>query len=401
MKILYGSGNILVSAQTEHAHGSATQIAGFVSALERAGHLVTMDVSTGSKRYSAVRSKEWLRWIKNHFAPSWLMYELLQIRNNNRISARLSQLRLSHYDLLWQRYELFTTAYTEAASRASLPNVLFVDAPLIHERQEYGRLWLEGRAINVLRDNARLADLIVTISEPVKDYVQRYTDGDRADIYVMPNGFAEHILEVTEAEVSQVRQNCFGSFDGVVIGFAGYIKEWQSVDYLIQAAHRLSQDHDDFRVLIVGEGPELAEQQQLAVRLQLTETVRFTGNIPFREIGPYLQAFDIGVMPNSNVYGSPMKIPEYMACGAAVVAPDVGPIGTLYEHEKEGLLFPKDDVGALYDALRRLVEDRVLLRQMQRNAQLLAQETHSWTARIREIEPLLKEIIDDRGHRDG
>jgi len=56
MRILYGSGNILVSAIS--VGGAATQIIGFVQAMERAGHQIEMDISREQKVYPQIRSKK-------------------------------------------------------------------------------------------------------------------------------------------------------------------------------------------------------------------------------------------------------------------------------------------------------------------------------------------------------
>jgi glycosyltransferase involved in cell wall biosynthesis len=91
------------------------------------------------------------------------------------------------------------------------------------------------------------------------------------------------------------------------------------------------------------------------VELGIGNLVKFTRQVNFEDIAPYLHVLDIGVMPDSNLYGSPMKITEYMACGAVVVAPDLPPIAELCTNEVDCLLFPKDDVEALYACLCRLI----------------------------------------------
>jgi glycosyltransferase involved in cell wall biosynthesis len=393
MNILYGSGNLLVSSQAVHGHGSATQIAGFISTLRKRGHSVVIDASTFNKEYSKIRGKIWLQWIKQKFPPSWLFYEMLQISNNRKILQRFYIFELQEYDILWQRYELFTSAYSELAREAHLPNVLFVDAPLILERKRYGHLWLESRAVEVLRRNVALADLVVTISDPVRDYIRKYIKTKPSEIYVMPNGFSEHILDVDEEEVITLRKEIFGDFSGTIIGFAGYIKRWQSLDYLLKVVSNLFQSRDDFRVLILGEGPELETQKQLANDLGISDRVKFMGNIPFFKIAPYINLFDIGIMANSNLYGSPMKIAEYMACGAVVVAPKLKPIEALCADGKEGILFEKDDLSSLQDALVTLLDNVELRKQMGQNAKTRAIEEHSWNARIKDLEPLLEKIV--------
>ena len=51
-----------------------------------------------------------------------------------------------------------------------------------------------------------------------------------------------------------------------------------------------------------------------------------TGLVRHAAVGQWIRQMDIAVLPDSNDYGSPMKIFEYMAAAKAIVAPDYGPV---------------------------------------------------------------------------
>jgi glycosyltransferase involved in cell wall biosynthesis len=296
------------------------------------------------------------------------------------------------YDLLWQRYELLTTAYAEMANAVNIANVFFIDAPLILERQEYARLWLKKWAFKAFKKNLDLADLIVVVSGVTADYIRQYIQ--QADkVYVMSNGYTENLLEATPEAIQTVRHEYFGEFSGKIIGFVGSPMLWHRLDYLVLAAQHLSQHRQDFRVLIVGEGPDSPKQRALVEELGLQSIIKFTGNIPFSGIAPYLHALDIGVMPSSNSYGSPMKIIEYMVSGAVVVAPNLAPITELCAHDIDGLLFPKDEVDALCTHLETLLDNESLLSRLRENARVKALLNYSWEERIRKLEPFLEKAI--------
>lgn len=391
MRIYYASGNILVSPAA--LQGAATQIEGFTSALTEAGHTVTVDLCGDRVLYPHMKNRPWLKWIKENVGISWLAYEGMQMLNNWRVARRLRRLNRGDFDLLWQRYELFTTAYSRWAERAGIPSALFFDAPLLVEREQYGRLWLKRRAIAVLRHNVARSDLLVAISRPVAEHVRSTVGDPDLPIHIMPNGFPTQIAEADSEEVERIRKRYFGPFSGPIIGFVGSIKPWHRVDYLIEAAAVLARQRTDFRVLIVGDGPDLPKQRELIARLGLSDIVKTTGMIPFRHIAPYLHGMDIGVMPDSNLYGSPMKISEYMAGGAAVVAPDIQPIRELCEHGKTGMLFPKGSVPALTECLRALLARPEGLARLKANARHHALTTCSWQARVAQLHDVLGPIV--------
>ncbi len=102
-----------------------------------------------------------------------------------------------------------------------------------------------------------------------------------------------------------------------------------------------------------------------------SQGVVFTGAVPHASMPACLAACDIGVAPFDigahrdlalGFYWSPLKIFEYMAAGLPVVAPAADRIPTLVEHEREGLLYPQGDPGALASALERLIDARLRAR---------------------------------------
>ena len=74
---------------------------------------------------------------------------------------------------------------------------------------------------------------------------------------------------------------------------------------------------------------------------------------------------DIGVVPHSNEYRSPIKLFEYMGQGKAVVAPRTEPIEMVVNDGVNGLLFDsasKEVDSALAELDRREIEQRAALR---------------------------------------
>ena len=69
---------------------------------------------------------------------------------------------------------------------------------------------------------------------------------------------------------------------------------------------------------------------------------------------------------------------EAMAHGRPVVASAVGGLLDLVVDEETGLLVPPGDVGALREALRRLLADEELRARLGANARRRAEETLSW-----------------------
>jgi len=82
-----------------------------------------------------------------------------------------------------------------------------------------------------------------------------------------------------------------------------------------------------------------------------------TGRVPHDQIPAYVAAFDVAVSPRATFYASPMKVPEYMAAGTAVVAPDMPNLTDLITDGVNGTLFAAESVDALAGALHSLMSD--------------------------------------------
>lgn len=110
----------------------------------------------------------------------------------------------------------------------------------------------------------------------------------------------------------------------------------------------------DVRLLIVGEGPERQQLEDLAVQLEIHEHVSLPGfsNNPWSSMAKS----DVFVLPSEEEpFG--LVLVEAMACGTPIVATDAlggGPRHIL-ENGKHGFLVPQNDVAALSEAILKVL----------------------------------------------
>jgi glycosyltransferase involved in cell wall biosynthesis len=133
-------------------------------------------------------------------------------------------------------------------------------------------------------------------------------------------------------------------------------------DLLLEAFARVSGRHPDWRLVVLGEGPERAPLERQITRLGLGEMTVLLGAVA--EPAPILREAGIFAM-TSRREGSPNALVEAMACGVPAVSFDCpsGP-AELIRHGENGLLLPAGDVAAFADALSRLMENARLRHRM-------------------------------------
>jgi len=163
----------------------------------------------------------------------------------------------------------------------------------------------------------------------------------------------------------------------------GLFYRWDRLDVLIESVKTIRERHPEIKVLLVGDGPEMENLKRIAFRLGMESTVIFSGPIPRDDVPAYIDAMDVCVLPDSNAFGSPIALFEFMAMGKPCVVPDLGPMRDVIDDTVTGIMFPHADYGALEKCLVRFIEDSALRRRVGARARDTVFERHTWAANAR------------------
>ena len=135
--------------------------------------------------------------------------------------------------------------------------------------------------------------------------------------------------------------------------FLGRLVSEKGLDTLLEALGRLRQRQIRPQLTVVGSGPEQANMQELAKRLGLADQVQFRGAQSGPELASTLNQHQMLVVPSK--YDEPFGVValEGIACGCAVIGSNGG--GLPEAIGPCGITFPNGDIGALENALERLL----------------------------------------------
>jgi glycosyltransferase involved in cell wall biosynthesis len=165
------------------------------------------------------------------------------------------------------------------------------------------------------------------------------------------------------------------------VGFNGRLVEEKGAHLLLDALAGLP---GDWRLRLLGGGPQRSPLEAQAARLGIAERVSFCGQIPSTEVPSFYHTLDALALPSltwrnwKEQFGRVLV--EAMASGVPVIGSDSGAIpGVIGD---AGLVVPEGDVAALHGALCRLRDDPHLRRELaQRGRQrALAHFTHQQIA---------------------
>ena len=132
----------------------------------------------------------------------------------------------------------------------------------------------------------------------------------------------------------------------------------KGVDLLLLALARVAAGGARFRACLVGPGKLLTRHRRLASTLGLDRQLAIPGLVP--DVAPYLSAADIFVLPSAAESSGSVSVLEAMRAGKPVIATACDGLPEDLIDGDNGLLVAPGDVGALAEALRRLLADAEL-----------------------------------------
>lgn len=222
--------------------------------------------------------------------------------------------------------------------------------------------FLKSAVQNWLRDYMRKCQHIVIPTESMKEILIREY-GLRERYTVIPTGIDLEPFRSSNGKDVRRQRNWGEDLVMVSVGRLAPEKNWET---LLKAAARVYQSHPELRLVMVGDGPEKAALQALAVKLGIRERVTFTGELPFSEVAGYLKAADLfGFASVTETQG--VVTMEAMAAGLPVVAVNASGTRDIVEDGKQGLLVANDPE-ALAEAVIRVIESPELMRRFSQQA---------------------------------
>lgn len=372
---------LVLDHRTQGQGVEGVHLLGMARGFERAGAEVAIVSPPGvevgrpgatPRRRSGLRG---LWWTLAEHVPETL-FELMEIVYNvPAFFAIRRALTGPRADALYERYAFFHVAGALAARAAGVPLILEVNytaaTPLYRRRSRL----LRPLARAAERFVFRRARLIVAVSSVLRDGI--VAGGIPADrVLVLPNAAdPDRFRPGISGAAVRTRHGLDASR---VVGFTGAFFPWHGVGFLLDALAELMREIPDAAVLLVGDGPERSALEARVRQEGLENRIRFAGWIGHEGLPEHVAAFDIAVMPDSNEYGSPMKIYEYMAMGKPVVAPRLGPLADGIVDGETGILFAPRDPAALRTALAALLGDEALRARMGASARAHVLANHTW-----------------------
>jgi N-acetyl-alpha-D-glucosaminyl L-malate synthase BshA len=202
------------------------------------------------------------------------------------------------------------------------------------------------------------SDAVTAVSDSLR--ASTYAElGVKHDIAVIPN-FLDCAVHHRRPRPDLRRRFSGGDEATKVIVHVSNFRPVKRVSAVIDIFDRI-QKEVPARLLLVGDGPDLASAQQRARDRGIAGLVDAVG--AQEEVVPLLSIADLFLLPSvQESFG--LAALEAMACEVPVVASRVGGLPEVIEHGVSGLLLPPDDLDAMAESAVSLLKDPVRHREM-------------------------------------
>lgn len=223
------------------------------------------------------------------------------------------------------------------------------------------RATVEGSVYSVFY---RLCDLITTCSENAAEILTRYN----RNVVPLYGGVDTALFHPDAVPLHTVVHNP----GEIIIGYAGNLRKWQGVPFLLSAFAKLRAEDSSFRLAILT-SEEWKGSSEMGIQV--------LDGVPHEAVPAFLAACDILVIPRLDDSVSrisfPSKLPEYLAMAKPVVASATSDADRVISDGVNGVIFIPGDEDSLLAALKKLRDPERRVR-MGDAARATAERNFSW-----------------------
>ena len=240
----------------------------------------------------------------------------------------------------------------------------------------------------LIRFSLNSSSKIIAVSGDLANKIELM--GINKDVTILRN--AVDISRFKPSKNIEMRQIYKIDDNDILILFIGHLESFKGIFELMDAFKKIRINHDNCKLMIVGEGHEEQKVKNVVSKLDLDDYIIFTGKVSPETIQNFYQMADIFTLP-SYTEGLPLVVVEAMACGLPVVVSTVGGIPELVKDGINGFLVPPKDRFSLTKKLEILVDNEELRQKFGLKALETVDDEFNIEKKVEKMIEIYKELI--------
>lgn len=236
---------------------------------------------------------------------------------------------------------------------------------------------------------AKFTDKIITLSEDEKSKYEELKIDKGNKFLAIYEGID---CEGFTSRGTHIHKQDFGFKDSdFIVSTIGRLDSEKGHIYLIEAAASVLKENAQVKFLIIGEGASRKELEDYAVRLGISDSVRFLGLR--KDIPDLLSITDVFVLP-SLYEGLGIVVLEAMAMSLPVIATKVGGVPEVIINGETGILVPPGNSRAIAEGIISILNNKEKARTMGHNACLYVKSHFAINLMVEKIEKLYNDLLE-------
>lgn len=292
MKIL-----VTTDLYTTETNGVVTSVKNLVEVLQARGHQVRILTVADGTHSSRIGNVYYIRSL-----PIGFIYPDVRMPTSYR-HRLIKELIDWKPDVIHSQCEFFSFQFASYIGKQTGAPVVHTYHTLYEQYAAYV-LRIKGageKAVGRLsRMRLKNVERIIAPTRKVEDVLRSY--GITVPISVVPSGIRleQHKHRMSQEERAEGRKKLGIPTDAPVLVNVGRVGNEKKLDELLHYFAQISPDREDLRFLIVGGGPAKESLEKLAVTLDVSDRVVFTGMVAPDQVQDYYQLGDVFVSASTS-----------------------------------------------------------------------------------------------------
>jgi glycosyltransferase involved in cell wall biosynthesis len=241
----------------------------------------------------------------------------------------------------------------------------------IHGQDFYYTIFRNRKCKSIVEEAINFSSRTIVVSDKLKMIGEQTLNVNSDKLCVIPNGIDMEGVFNGKSDLLEKYK------DRRIILSVSYLIKRKGIDLNIKALAELKDKYQNLLYLIVGDGPERKNLEELAVKLNLQEHMKFLGMLPHNKVMEYMSICDVFSLPSwDEAFG--VVYVEAMAHGKPVIACAGEGIDGIVKNRETGLLVRPHDVASLVEALEFLLSNPEKARAIGEEARKLVLENYTW-----------------------
>lgn len=308
----------------------------------------------------------------NSVYSRWIMGKVLYFKSLKTIKQKIAEFKP---DILHAHY---ASSYGLLGALTNFhPYVVSVWGSDVYEYPQAGCIYKR-----LLVRTLKKADKILSTSHIMAKQTQKYTD---KDILITPFGVNTSLFKKIQVEKDE-------SF---IVGNVKTLSPKYGIDYLIKAFHLLVQNNPTkkIRLMIIGDGPNREEYEQLTHTLGIDDKVQFLGKVQNDKLPDYYNLFSVAVsVSDSESFG--VVAVEAMSCECPVVTSDADGFTEVVDDGVTGFIVPKRNAVETSNAIQKFIDDPSLINTMGKAGRMRVLQLFDWDNNVQTMMDIYHKILN-------